>query len=416
MRVRHPSPSDSPKQMHRLALALLLAAALPAGAAAQPSTLQGVRISAPSGYTAAGPLSDSATKVFTQPQSAVALAALPAGTERAAVIQRVRGVLAGVVAGPGAGTLEWRMLTSAPASAFDVYHERWIGYDGRKAVIADVHHLRKDGRDVLLATSFLTQDARAEQMLQSGFGFVSHAATDRAAGHLLTELVGDPPLTEAVGIAVSSEDFVGVGTDGDTLAELPPLPPHPDEAAVRAAFEAYRAALLARDGDAALLHVSEATFEYYGEVQRMALYATADEVRARPLPDQLYVLMLRTRIPTERLRAMTPRELFAHGVVQGWIGEESTRTMQVGRIFVDGGRASAPVLQEGRPSPLHLHFVRQDGAWKWDMLGVIQLMDPLFRQLAEGAGATPEALLLQVVEGVAKRRLPPTVWDPPLEK
>jgi hypothetical protein len=414
VRVRHPSSPHSPKQMHRLALALLLAAALPAAAAAQPSPLQGVRISAPPGYTAAAPLSDSVTQVFTQPQSAVAVAALPAATERAAVIQRLRGVLAGVVAGPGAGTLEWRMLTSAPASAFDVYHERWIGYDGRKAVIADVHHLRKDGRDVLLATSFLTQDARAEQMLQSGFGFVSHAATDRAVGHLLTELVGDPPLTEAdSGIVVSREDFVGVGGED---AALPPLPPHPEEAAVRAAFEAYRAALLARDGDAALLHVSEATFEYYGEVQRMALYATADEVRARPLPDQLYVLMLRTRIPTERLRAMTPRELFAHGVVQGWIGEESTRTMQVGRIHVDGGRASAPVLQEGRPSPLHLHFVRQDGAWRWDMLGVIQLMDPLFRQLAEAGGATPEALLLQVVEGVAKRRLPPTVWDPPLEK
>jgi hypothetical protein len=390
--------------MHRLALALLLAAALPAGAAAQPSSLQGLRISAPAGYTAAGALSDSATAVFTQAQSAVAVAALPAGTERAAVIQRLRGVLAGVVAGTGAGALEWRMLTSAPASPFDVYHERWIGYEGQKAVIADVHHLRKDGRDVLLATSFLTQATRAEQMLQAGFGFVSHAATERAAGHLLTELVGDPPLMPV--------DFTGVGTGTAGRQDAP----RPEEAAVRAAFEAYRAALLARDGDAALLHVSEATFEYYGEVQRLALYATADEVRARPLPDQLYVLMLRTRIPTERLRAMTPRELFAHGVVQGWIGEESTRTMQVGRIFVDGGRASAPVLQEGRPSPLNLHFVRQDGAWRWDMLGVIQLMDPLFRQLAEAGGATPEALLLQVVEGVAKRPLPPTVWDPPLQK
>lgn len=372
-----------------------------------------MRISAPSGYTAAAALGDSATAVFTQAQSAVALAALPAGTERAAVIQRLRGVLAGVVAGRGAGTLEWRMLTSAPASAFDVYHERWIGYDGQKAVIADVHHLRKDGRDVLLATSFLTRDARAEQMLQSGFGFVSHPATERAAGHLLAELVGDPPITEAdSGVAVSSEDFVGVGTEGD--ASEPP--PHPDEPAVRAAFEAYRAALLARDGDAALLHVSEAVFEYYGEVQRLALYATADEVRARPLPDQLYVLMLRTRIPTEQLRAMTPRELFAHGVVQGWIGEESTRTMQVGRIRVDGRLASAPVLEDKRPSPLHLQFVRQDGAWRWDMLGVIQLMDPLFRQLAEAGGATPEALLLRVVEGVAKRRLPPTVWDAPLQR
>lgn len=382
-------------QMHRLVLVLLLAAGLPA-CTAQPSEvppgLRGVPYSVPPGFTAAPALGDSATAVFTQRQSAVSLAALPAGTERAAVIQRLRGVLAGAAVGRGAGTFRWGMLTSAPNSPFDVYHERWIGYDGQEAVVADFHHLRKDGRDVLLSTAFVTGDAGAEQAMRSGFSYASHPAMDKAARHLLAELTG-----------------------ADSTAK-PAAAPHADEAAVRAAFEAYRAALLARDGDAALLHVSESTFEYYGEMQRLALYATAEEVRARPLPDQLYVLMLRTRIPAERLRGMTSRELFAHGVAQGWIGEESTRSMRVGRIYVDGVTASAPVLQEGRPSPLQLQFVRQDGAWKWDMLGVIQVMDPLFRQLAQAGGATPEALLVQVVEEANERRLPPTVWDPPLQR
>jgi hypothetical protein len=386
--------------MHRLSLALLLAAAVPTLAAAQPAALHGV--SAPPSYTAAPALGDSATAVFTLRNSAVAVVALPGGTERGDVIQRLRAVLAGAALGRDANAFQWRMLTSWPASPFDVYHERWTGYDGTDAVVAHFHHLRKDGRDVLVGDASLTGGADAEQMFRTG---LAHMPTSsKASTWLVAELVGDPPFTEG---------FVGVGTGHGILPEPPP---HPEEAAVRAAFEAYRAALLARDGEAALPHVAEAVFEYYGDMQRLALYATANEVRARPLPDQLYVLMLRTRIPTRRLREMTPRELFAHGVAQGWIGEESTRQQRVGRVLVNGNMAGAAVMQGGRPSPLRFAFVRRDGAWKWDMLGVIQWMDPIFRELADANGLTPEELLLRVVETANKRPLPPTVWDPPLRR
>ena len=74
------------------------------------------------------------------------------------------------------------------------------------------------------------------------------------------------------------------------------------------------------------------------------------------------------------------------------------------------------VMQGARESPLRFYFVRQDGAWKWDMLGTIQLMDPVFRQLAETSRLTPEELLLRVVEIANQRPLPPTAWDPPLRR
>src|SRR3712207_8016721 len=40
--------------------------------------------------------------------------------------------------------------------------------DGRAAVIADFHHLRKDGRDLLTGSAFHTREGRPAQMFQTG--------------------------------------------------------------------------------------------------------------------------------------------------------------------------------------------------------------------------------------------------------
>ncbi len=391
--------------MRQLVLPLLLAAAAAVPAHAQPASLRGISYSVPPGYTAAPGLGDSLTALYTRARTAVFVAALPDGMDRGVSIVRIRGLLARAVAPQDGGALQWRPLSSGPVSPFDVYHEGWIGYDGSAAVIASVHHLRKDGRDVLMGSAFHTRDGQPEQMFRTGISTRTHALSSRASGRLVAELVGDPPPVEE-GI-----DFGGTG--GGTPA---PEPVDPEEAAIRAAFEAYRAALLARDGEGALPHVSQAVVEYYGNVQQLALYAGAAEVRARPLSDQLFVLMLRQRIAPERLRGMAAGEVFAHGVAQGWISDESARTQQLGRVGVMGNMAIAETLVRGRPSPVRLHFVRTDGAWRWDMLSVIQSVDAGLRSAAERAGATPEALMAAAVERVTGQAVTPALWDAPLPR
>jgi hypothetical protein len=398
--------------MKRLILFILLAAVhAPVAGAAQPegapAALRAVPYTIPPGYTAAPALGDSLTALYTRAQTAVFLAALPDDADRGAFIVRVRGLLAQAVAPGDDDSLQWRMLSSAPASPYDVYHERWIGYDGRAAVIAEFHHLRKDGRDLLTGSAFHTREGQPARMFQTGIAPTTHALSARASARMVAELVGDPPYDEA------EPDFSGMGGTGGTPRDAPA---NPDEPAIRATFEAYRTALLARDGEGALSHVSQPVLEYYGYVRDLALYASAAEVRARPLSDQLFVLLLRHRIPSARLRGMTARQVFTHGVAQGWISDEQARTQQIGRIGVTGNMAFAEMLIGGRRSPIGLHFVRQEGAWKWDMLGVIQGMDTALRSVAERAGITPEALLLRSAERVAGRRVPPTIWDPPFPR
>jgi hypothetical protein len=437
--------------MHRLAFILLIAAGLPARAAAQPAdapaALRGAPYSVPPGYVAAPAFGDSTTAVYTHARTAVFVAAAPREGERGAAIHRIRGLLARAVSRRAAVGFEWRMLASAPTSPFDVYHERWIGSNGTDVVIASFHHLRSDTRDLLTGEAFVAGDPMAEQMFQNGIAPTSSVVSGEASSRLVADLVGDPPFTESGfdfeggGLLVEAVDFQGdppveapaegtprpsqstverippeEGAKGRRApAARPPAPPHPDEAAVRAAFDAYRAAALARDGEASLAYVADAVIEYYGEVRRLALYATADEVRARPLPDQLYVLLLRLRIPVERLRTMTGRELFAHGLTQGWIDPENTRAMRMDAVLVQGNLATGFTTLNGQRSPVDLHFVRRDGAWKWDMLGIIHFMDPALRALARNNGMEPEALLLNMVQRITKR-VGPEVWDPPFPR
>ncbi|HST61718.1 MAG TPA: hypothetical protein VLK84_23665 [Longimicrobium sp.] len=427
--------------MHRLAFLLLIIAGLPARAAAQPAdapaALRGAPYSVPPGYTAAPASSDGTTAVYTQARTAVFVAAAPRDGERGAAIHRIRGLLARAVSQRAAEGFEWRMVASAPSSPFDVYHERWIGFDGTDVVIARFHHLRTEARGLLAGEAFVAGSPDAEQMFRNGIAPTWHTLSGEASSRLMADLVGDPPFRESSfhfeGIALPEEPPAqGAPRPSQSTVErivlqtgprekkplrvAPEAPPHPDEAGVRAAFEGYRAALLARDGEAALAHVADAVVEYYGEVQRLALYATAAEVRARPLPDQLYVLLLRHRIPAERLRGMTPRELFAHSVVEGWIDEESAQKLHLDQVLVQGNLAHGFTTVNGRRSAVDLHFVRRGGAWKWDMLGVIQSMDPALRAVARTTGREPEALILQAAQVVTRRAAGPEIWNPPFPR
>jgi hypothetical protein len=141
----------------------------------------------PPGYTAAPALGDSLIALYTQARTAVFLAALPNDANRGAFIVRVRGLLAQAVAPGDNDSLQWRMLSSGPASPYDIYHERWIGYDGRAAVIADFHHLRKDGRDLLTGSAFHTREGQPAQMFRTGMPTSTHALSARASRRMVAE-------------------------------------------------------------------------------------------------------------------------------------------------------------------------------------------------------------------------------------
>jgi hypothetical protein len=178
-----------------------------------------------------------------------------------------------------------------------------------------------------------------------------------------------------------------------------------------AAWHAYRRAADAGDGAAAAGHLAEAMLDYHGDLRRLALHGTVDEVRAWPLPDQVTVLRLRTWMDARRLRAMSPHEVAAYAIGQGWARRRETAVEPVDiRVAGDFARMEMP----GGGTPYR--FVREGGAWKWDATPLLHSAAAGFAEMARHRGISPDtfsALLLAAGFGDA---LPPALRTPPFPR
>ena len=186
-------------------------------------------------------------------------------------------------------------------------------------------------------------------------------------------------------------------------------------AGVRRSFADYRAAILADQGDAAAELVSSASVEYFAEMQRLALYAGSEEVRSQSLVNQMQILAFRYRIDAEALRSMSPKELFAYTVDQGWTGKDGVLELGLGSVQIVDDVASADVLKDGRPTRLQYRYVRERDEWRWDMGPTLHKTNQAFKMLATQRGMSDESLLLSLLESTYGGRVPPPLWDPLFE-
>jgi hypothetical protein len=152
--------------------------------------------------------------------------------------------------------------------------------------------------------------------------------------------------------------------------EVPP-PPYPpltgaEAEAVRDVVRQYQAAVDRGDGAAAARLVTAETREYFGRMRDLAVSASEAEVRAAPLVERINILMFRHRVPAGELRALAAAEAFAYTIENGWVDAmDGDEVADLGEVFGEGGRA---VLRYGEDIP----FVRENGAWRWDMMSVIR--------------------------------------------
>ena len=186
----------------------------------------------------------------------------------------------------------------------------------------------------------------------------------------------------------------------------------PDEAAVRAAFEAYKKALLAADGEAAVAAVDRNTLGYYGRIHDLALRADSATVRALPSLDLLMVLLVRHRVPADSLRRMDGPALLAHGVDEGWIGRDGVEGQTLGGIRVDADTAYADVLIHGQPVPFAWTFHREDGQWRLDLTSTMGgISEALDGAIAE-TGMDREAFFFDMLGMLTGTPPDETIWIP----
>jgi hypothetical protein len=181
---------------------------------------------------------------------------------------------------------------------------------------------------------------------------------------------------------------------------------------IRESFADYRTAILADAGADAAEMISSASVEYFASMQQLALYASPEEVRSRSLVDQMQILTFRHRIDAERLRSMSPKQLFAYTVDQGWTGKTGVRELEFGSIRVVGDVASVNVLKDGKPTRLEYQYVREQNAWRWDMEPALHSTNKGLKMLAAQREVSDEELVLALLESTYGGPIRPTIWKP----
>ncbi len=185
---------------------------------------------------------------------------------------------------------------------------------------------------------------------------------------------------------------------------------------IQAVFAAYKTAILADQGEAAVKLVTQNTIDYFREAKELALYGSMTELQQRSLTDRMQIAYFRHRIPLDKLQELTPEGIFQYAVERGWIGKNSVAPVSLGDPEVTDGRAKAQALVNGEAVPFHLHFAKEGDFWKLDLVPLLAIGNDAFHQMAEQRGITGDDLILQLLSAASGTEVSKDIWQPLLSR
>ncbi|MGW6932745.1 hypothetical protein ACWGE0_22000 [Lentzea sp. NPDC054927] len=179
-------------------------------------------------------------------------------------------------------------------------------------------------------------------------------------------------------------------TPSSTQSSTPSVDESP---AVRAAFETYTKAALAKDGATGVSVLATPIFTVYDDFRKLALTATEQDLSTAPLGKRAAVYTLRGSVDPAILRTASPKDLVKVSIDKGLVGEKGINNLEIGKITTSGDTASAEVLARGQVAPYKFRFVREDGTWKLDLQPLLDLADSAYAAVAKQQNLTPDQFL-----------------------
>lgn len=182
---------------------------------------------------------------------------------------------------------------------------------------------------------------------------------------------------------------------------------------MRATFEAYRQALLMRDGKSAAALLSNETVNYYRAIAELAGTGGADQIKARPLVDRLTITMLRVLRPPGELAALDGRTLFQYAVEVGLVDSSSIEGNSLGRVRITGDLALAQVVVQGQPLPVDYAFVRAGADWKLNTVPILPTVNEDMKKAAAQAKLSEDDFIFKTVEAATGLKIDGRIYEKP---
>lgn len=190
-----------------------------------------------------------------------------------------------------------------------------------------------------------------------------------------------------------------------------PAPP-PDELEVRERFEAYRAAVLARDGKRASELVDRRTIEAYQTYLELARTVDRAGLLGLDWMGKMMVLRVRHEFDAGAIAAMTGLSLFIAGVEHGWISDASVRSIEVADVDVSGTNAAISVVQQ--PGVPVFHFIKEADGWKLVMWKLMAMSEPALQKMfVDSRQPDPLEWIVSTLEAISPRQFDRALLDGP---
>jgi hypothetical protein len=199
--------------------------------------------------------------------------------------------------------------------------------------------------------------------------------------------------TATIGLAALAAAFLG------TPAGAAPG----DEAAIAETFVTARGALQDRDGERVLSTLSEADRLRVETIRAAALSGTQASLSALSPSERFAARGLRHYMSQAEIRRREPAALVEYALDKGWLGPNIIRQAGLGRVSVQGRKATAALLVNGQPVLVPAAFVREDGAWRIDLGQSLEIADVLVRTTAALSKRTEDQVIAETLERLSGR-------------
>lgn len=189
------------------------------------------------------------------------------------------------------------------------------------------------------------------------------------------------------------------GTSVPTTTSTPPstLQVVDDSQAIGAAFETFTKAAGAKDGATAVSVLSSGTFSAYDEIRKVALTGTEEQVAALAPSGRILAYKMRGDMDPAMLRTASPNDLVKAVIDQGLVSEDSISAITLGDLTVNDGNALGKVRAARAQTTVFLSFLREDGAWKFNLLSLFDFTDATLGAIAKQKNLTHAQMIDEVL-------------------
>lgn len=185
-----------------------------------------------------------------------------------------------------------------------------------------------------------------------------------------------------------------------------------DAEAVQKAFDAYKTAVLSKDGAVASAHVAQQTLDEYQKYVDWALHADRKELQSLSTINKMQVLIMKHRLPHEKWKGLTGEKAFIYAVDHDWIGKEGVISTTIGNVQVSGTRATAAAMSDQKSTPIRFHFIREDGSWKLDLVPILRTADLAIKDQIKQSGVSEDEYIFRILETLSGRKVADSIWNP----